>query len=214
MDINGASLAREVGSPHVLEEAVTGQDHPGVAGQRDEQVELPRPELQASLADHCLAPTGVEPQCADLDRSGAGGGGGRAAEDRLHPRHQGPGIERLGDVVVGAQLEPDNRVHVVRPRREHQDRGLAAAPDLAADIEPILLRQHQVQDHEVRVVAQVERERIVTVARGDHGEALLLQVEAQKLHDVRLIVDHEDPLHGLRVYGAAGDAGTSNVSGR
>src|SRR5665647_71512 len=40
VDVDGASLAGEVGSPDILQEAVPSQDHPGIAGKRDEQVEL------------------------------------------------------------------------------------------------------------------------------------------------------------------------------
>ena len=105
-------------------------------------------------------------------------------------------VERLRHVVVGAQLEPDDRVDVVGPRGQHEDRGRPAPADLATHLEPVDPRQHQVQDDEVRVVAGVERERLVPVASRDHREALFLEVEPEQLHDVRLVIDDEDAFHG------------------
>jgi len=195
MDIDGPRLAREVRPPDVLQEAIAGQDDPGVARERGKQVELARPQLEAALADRGLAAPAVDAQRADLDRAGAGCRPGRTPEDCPDACDQGPRVEGLRDVVVGAQLQPDDGIHVVRTGGEHEDRRLAAPANLATDVEAILLRQHEVQDHEVRVVPEVERERLVPIARGDHPEALLLEVEPEELHDVRLVVDDEDAFH-------------------
>jgi hypothetical protein len=153
------------------------------------------PQLEAALVDMGLAATRVDPQRADLDRAGTRCRRGCAPEDRLDSCDQGTWVERLRDVVVGVQLKPDDRVDVVGPRGQHEDGGRPAPTDLATDLEPVDDRQRQVQDHEVRVVPQMERQRRVPVAGGDHGEALFLEVELEQLHDVRLVVD-EDAFHG------------------
>ena len=135
VDVDRPGLAREVGAPDVLEQRVAGQDDAGIPGQGRQQVELAGPQLEAALADRRLATPAVDAQRADLDRAGAGCRPGRAPQDRLDPGDQGARVERLGHVVVGAQLEPDDRVDVVGPGGQHQDRRLAAPPDLAADVE-------------------------------------------------------------------------------
>ncbi len=50
----------------------------------------------------------------------------RAAQDRLHAREQLARIERLRQIVVGAEIEPDDAIDVVAARREHQHRRLRA----------------------------------------------------------------------------------------
>src|ERR1035437_2687303 len=154
-DVDSSRLAREVGAPDVLEQRVAGQHDARVPGQRCEKVELARPELQTALVDVGLAATRVDPQRADLDRAGTGCRRGRPPEDRLDSCNQGTWVEWLRDVVVGAQLKPDDRVDVVRPRGQHENRGRPAPADLATHLEPVDARQHQVQDDEVRVVAGV-----------------------------------------------------------
>ena len=54
-----------------------------------------------------------------------------------------------------------------------------------------------VEEHRVGRLVAHERERLVTVGRGDHAVARLLEVDADELADVRLVVDHED--HGHRI---------------
>jgi hypothetical protein len=44
-----------------------------------------------------------------------------AAQDGLDARHQLAGIERLGQVVIGAELEADDLVDVLAAGRQHDD---------------------------------------------------------------------------------------------
>ena len=155
MDIDGPRLTREVRAPDVLEQTVAGQDDAGVPGERREEIELAGAEAEVAAGDRRLAAARIDPERADLDRAPAAGRRVRPAQDRLDPGDERPRVERLRDVVVGAELETDDRVDVVVPGGEHQDRGVAAPPDLAADLEAVELRQHQVEDHEIRVVASM-----------------------------------------------------------
>ena len=195
MDVHGPGLAREVGAPDVLEQRVAGQDDAGVARQRGQQVELAGAQLEPPVADVGLAPAGIDAQVADLDRPAALGRHVGPAQDRLDPRHQGSRVERLGHVVVRAQLQADDRVHVLGAGGQHQDRHVAAAAQLAADLEAVHLGQHQVQHDQVRVAALVLDQGLLAVGRGHDGEALLLEVQPDQLDDVALVVDDEDGLH-------------------
>ena len=138
---------------------------PGSRASADEQVEFAGPQVDPAIGDRRLAPPRIDPEDADLDRPPAPRRDLGPSQDRLDPGHQGARVERLRDVVVGAQLEADDRVDVVVAGGQDQDRRVAAAAQLAAHLEPIPTRQHQVQDHEVRVVARLGRERLVAVAR-------------------------------------------------
>jgi hypothetical protein len=99
-------------------------------------------------------------------------------------------------------------------RREHQHGRVAAPADLPADLEAVDLRQHEVEDDQVGVVAGVAIEGFLPVRRGDDREALLLQVEPDEVDDVALIVHHEDRLHRGAGYAAAEPSNPDRVSGR
>ena len=214
VDVDGARLTGEVGSPDVLQERVARVHDARVAGQRGEKVELARAKIETPLPDVRLAPARVDAQVADLDRAGAAGRRVGPAKDGADAGDQLARVERLGDVVVGAQLEPDDRVDVLGARGQHDDRRLAATADLAAHLPAVQLGEHQVEDDERWVVPLVEDERLATFARGQHLEALLLEVEADEIDDVALVVDDQDRLHRGRGYAAARARRRLRVKGR
>ena len=92
----------------------------------------------------------VEPDGADLDRRVAGAGRrARAPQHRPDPRDHLAGAERLDDVVVGAELEPDDPVGLLAARREDDDRDARRRAQLAADVEPGAVREPDVEQDEV-----------------------------------------------------------------
>ena len=117
MDIDRPGLTGEVGAPDVLEERLATEDDAGIPGQRGQEVELAGPQLDTALADEDLAPARLDAEAADLDRAAEADGPVGPAEDGLDPGDERPGVERLRDVVVGAELEADDGIDVVRPRR-------------------------------------------------------------------------------------------------
>src|SRR3546814_1117178 len=66
-------------------------------------------------------------------------------------------IERLGHVVVGPDLKTDNPVNVFAQRRQHDDGYSGGRAQPAADAEPDLAGQHDVQHHEVDVAPRQDR---------------------------------------------------------
>ena len=195
VDVDRPGLAREVGAPDVLEQAVAGEDDARIAGEGGEEVELARAQVELALADGGLPPTRVDPQRAHLHGPAAARHDVGPPQDRLDPGDERPRVERLGHVVVGAELEADDRVDVVVAGGEHEDRRVAAPPELAADLEAVDLGEHQVEDDEVGLVAGVQRESLLAVRGADDRVALLLQVQAKEVDDVALVVDDEDRLH-------------------
>ena len=126
-----------------------------------------------------------------LGRAGAG-----APQHGAHARQQLGDRERLGDVVVGAQLEAEHLVGFGRAGGQHDDRRRdRARPQVAAHVEAVLLRQHHVEDH------QVGRERagllqpLVAVGGGFDLVALELEVVAQPEPHLRLVFNHQDSFH-------------------
>ena len=75
-----------------------------------------------------------------------------AAQPGAHPGDELLGLERLHDVVVGAGLQAHDDVDGVGLGRQHDDRHAGLGPDLAADLEAVDAREHDVEEHQVGAV--------------------------------------------------------------
>ncbi len=103
--------------------------------------------------------------------------------------------KRLRDVVVGADLEPQDPVDLLAFGGQHDDGRLdPLLPELAADVEATHAGQHDVQQDQVRVLFDGEVDRRVAAAGRDDAVPLLLQVELQALRDVFFVFDDQDLL--------------------
>ena len=83
--------------------------------------------------------------------------------------------ERLGDVVVGAELEPEHLVDLLRLGGEHDDRHRRARAQPAADLEPVEHRQHHVEHDQVEGLLGEAVQRLAAVVGADHLVAVLAQ---------------------------------------
>ena len=124
-----------------------------------------------------------------------------AAQLFLDPLDQDLHAVRLGDVVVSAGREADKLVRLFGLGRHHDDRdvtGALALLQLAADIKPALLRQHQVQHNQVRQLQLGLPQPLRTVERRDHLESFPLEVATQDFDQGSLVLDHQNLLlrHG------------------
>ena len=118
-----------------------------------------------------------------------------AAQDGLDAGDQLARIEGLGDIVIGAQLQADDLVHIVVAGGEHDDGQVgreSARAHLTADRPPVDLGKHEVEDHQSRELAGNQFERLGTGAGGLRAVALPLQVHTHQFDDVGFIIDDED----------------------
>ena len=134
-------------------------------------VQLQRPEPQ-----HPLAPAALPPE---------------PPQHGLDPGEQLLGVEGLGDVVVSTELEPHHLVHGLALGREQHHRDVALLPHLLQYLEPAHARQHDVQDHEVEVLAVESPQGLRPVLRRDHPVALRLQHDGGHLQKRRVVVDQQ-----------------------
>ena len=119
----------------------------GLAEQQGEEVELLRRQLELVLADP--GPPGglVDPHAVDLRRPGVAA----PPQHRPHAGQQLGEPERLGDVVVGAGVEPEHGVDLVGPPGEHEDRHRAAGGAQApAHVEAVDVGQPEVEQRRGR----------------------------------------------------------------
>ncbi len=185
MDVHGARVAGKGVAPDALEQLVAGQHEAAVVEQLPEEVEFLGRELNLLVADLYLSPPGVDHQVTMLQHGALGLLPFRrgAPEDGLHARDQLARVERLRHVVVRADFEADDLVDVLVARRQHQDRDVGLLADAAADLDPVDVRQHQVEHDQRRLLALHRRERVRTVRRGAHLVARVLEVQRDEGRD-------------------------------
>ena len=156
-----------------------------------EQLELLRRQLDRLARNGDVVRLAVEQDVAERERVAAILWLA-APQHRLHARDELARRERLRDVVVGADLEPDDPVGLLVARGEHQDRNVRAGAHLAADVEAVLARQADVEQHEPDRMPLELDQRLVAVPHPDHAVAVARQVAADELADRRLVLDEED----------------------
>ena len=180
---------------------------PGLGGEQREQVELLQRQLQLAAVERRPARRDV-----DLERADRRGRlvppwrlAGSRRGDGADPRHELAQAERLHDVVVRAELEPDDAVDLLALRRDHDDRHVRARAQLAADREAVDVRQPEVEQHEVDG-GGVERRLAGRDAR--HLEALAREPLDERLGDRVFVLDDEQVHAGDRraASAARGDA--------
>src|SRR4029077_2180402 len=89
-----------------------------------------------------------------------------APQHRPHARYELAWAERLGHVVVRAELEAGQPVRLLDSRGEHDDRHVALTPQRPGDLEAVHARQPEVEDDEVGPLGTGECQRVRAVTGG------------------------------------------------
>ena len=213
MDVDRPRLPVVRAAPERLEQPLPRVDDTGGRGESAEELELDVGELDVPSGHAHRPPGEVDRDVPGLDRRGVAGARprrGHAAQERPDAAPELPDRERLRDVVVGAELEPEHLVELVVAGREHDDRHGALGAQALADLEPVELREHDVEDDEVDGLLAEALERLLAVARRHDAEAVALERIGQKLLDGLLVVDEEDGrgiCHDSMMPGRAAPAG-------
>jgi hypothetical protein len=115
-----------------------------------------------------------------------------APQQRLDACHEFQHREGLGQVVVGAQLQAKDAVHLARPCADDDDRRVARhGAGAAADLEAVHAGQHQVEHQRVPMAAlQFAQARVAVRGVFDHI-AFVAQVHAQQFGDVGVVLDDQ-----------------------
>jgi len=143
-------------------ELVARQHEASVVEQLPEQVELLRSKLDLLVTHTRLATARIDDEVAvhdDLALTVAPLGR-RPPKDRPDPRHELARVEGLGEVVVGADLEPDDLVHVLVARGQHEDGHVGVLADPLADLDAVDVREHQVEHDQRRLLRRHRGQRI------------------------------------------------------
>jgi len=174
------------------EKGVPGNHPPRPTHERDEDVELDAGELHR-LAGHLdLAGADVGQHVAHRQALGEGL---RLAssEHRAEPSQELAGAEGLGDVVVGANLQPHHAVRLVSPRGEHEDRNAALAADATDDFQAVDAGHHDVEEHGIECPDAQQLEPLQAIRGADHRDAVLLQERLQEFLEPAVVIDEQHP---------------------
>ena len=114
-----------------------------------------------------------------------------AAQPGAHPGDELLGLERLDDVVVGAGLQAHDDVDGVGLRGEHDDRHAGLGADLAAHLEAVDAREHDVEEHQVGAVLAEDADGGGAVGDVVDLEPLVAQDDAEHLRQRQVVVDDQ-----------------------
>ena len=123
------------------------------------------------------------------------GFGGAAPDDGLDPGDDLPGAERLRDVIVGAQFQPDDPVRLVPLGRQHHHGGpggRGVGPDLPEQVQPVHPREQDVEKDQFRLL----RSRLLPpgLSVGSHRRRKPFPAEGvdEQVPDLLLVLHDED----------------------
>jgi len=124
-------------------------------------------------------------------RRGAIAGHAAGAQQRPHPRHQFLRAEWLGHVVIGAGIQRPHFLVLARAHGQHDHRHLAPLPQLRQHLVAFHVRQADIQDHQIHVLAGGHVQAFLARGGLAHLVALSAQADVQEPADLGFIVDHQ-----------------------
>ena len=161
-----------------------------------EYLELGRGEADPSVAALDAPPLEVYHEVAmaqDAPTGRIGEVAVRPSEQGLDPAEQLAKAVRLRQVIVRAELEADHLVDLVVPRREHEDRHLAAGrADPTQDLEAIDARKADIEHDQIRRLARGDLQPLFAGARDPDVVALLLERVLDAARDRIFVLDDQD----------------------
>ncbi len=204
-------------SPNMFEELFAATGAAWARREVDEQVELACRQRQRcrrasparATTSMSRSPASISPATSVNAVTGAAG----PPQDGLHAGGEFAGRERLRDVVVGAELEPDDAVVFVAARGQHDHRHRALRPQSATDLEPVDLRKHQIKHDEVGPALGRLRS-ASSPAPTDSTSRPAFEITNDDLAHRRVVLDHEDITRvrsPLRPYRHRHDQGAGNL---
>src|SRR5262249_2212186 len=158
--------------------------------QHFEHAQLSRREIERLAVEHRPAPGGVEAQGAVRQHRPAARM--PTADQRAHACLQLGQLERLGGIVVGAQIEALDAVIQGIARSENQYRhARAAMAQPAQDLEAVELGQAQIEYHQVVFLRGEHVVRLPAFAEAVHGVIGVAQRTCEPVGQYGLVLDYE-----------------------
>ena len=194
MRIHRTVIARELIPPNDCQQVIPREHAPRRRGQRVQQLNLPPRQVQLVPGQRDGQRRQVNRQLADhqhfLFRRRRD-----APKHRANPRHHLAGGKRLDDVIVRADIQPENPIRVLVLGGNHQNRHARHPADAAADLQSVQPRQHDIQQDQRRLGRVEQGERLLAGLRRQHRPPLFFDVLRQNIDDLRVVVHHQNRIH-------------------
>ena len=148
--VDGLGRAVPVRVPDLLQDGLAADDGPRILGEKSQEIELLGRQGHLGPVDEDPSGTAIDgegPEDLDLVQPGRLSA---APHDGADPGDQLPEAERLDDVVVRAQLQPDHPIDLGAASGDHQDRDGRPGPQLLAEVVAVHVGQAQVEKHHLR----------------------------------------------------------------
>ena len=100
-------------------------------------------------------------------------------------------VERLGDVVVRAQLESDDLVGVVPAGGDHDQGRVRVLADLARQREPVHARQHQIDEQDVEPLPRERLQRLPAVLGQNGLHPVLAEEFGEQRRQLAVVLDEQ-----------------------
>src|SRR5262245_56926778 len=146
------------------------------------QVNLPTTVAGAQLFEVDREPVEREP--CDFET--------RAPQHRTDARPQLIELERLGDVVVGTQLQRLDLVDCLIARGEHDHRYLRVPADQTTEVEAVRARDDYIEEHEIRAERSQSFEGQVAVVCALDIEAGKREIVGQDRREMAVVPDEQN----------------------
>jgi hypothetical protein len=192
--VHNAVGDEDVVSPYGVDDLGAGDHAAEVVEEELQHLQLDGGEIGACAAAPKLGAGEIGLAVAETaHRLGIGGG---AAEQGADAGAELTGTERLGHVIVGAEIEAHDFFGLLSFRGQHEDRGAdLVAPQVAADLEAVLARQHDVEQDEVPAGLTSAAAGGVAVGCDFDVVSFVAQVQFEPERDVGLVFDNQNSAH-------------------
>ena len=134
-----------------------------------------------------------------------GAAGRRPPRDRPDARDQLAQPEGLHEIVVRTELEADHAIGLLAARGDDDDRHVGALAEAPADVEPVDVREPQVEQHEIGARSG---KRLGPRRRAFDDEALTAKPLRERQRDRFLVFHEQDPHDRILAAFAPGAIGT------
>src|SRR6266542_962849 len=216
VDVQGLCVADVINAPDFVDQVLTGEEPPLPGEEQLQELELLWSHGDGISPDEHLVAFGIQ-----LDRPPGQLAGQRGlrgdrhlgpAQVSAYPGYQLPHRERLRHIVVGTELEPRHLVRLGVLGGQDDDGDLRLGPDCAADVQSRQLRQHEVEDHDRRLLGPEPLQRLLPIHGREDGESLAGEAVGEAVRKGRLVLDDEDAPRGrgLHAHRAAPGGGVTN----
>lgn len=166
----------------------TSEYSSGVLDKKLQQLELYRRERQvASLEPRAIAMF-IENEPVRLYGSPVAS----PAKDGLDPCDYFARTERLADIVVGAELKPEQAIDLLDPCSDDDNGNTGEGSDFPADVHAVKPRQHDVKQDEVGLVIPYPRHDLCPVVQGKRFITGRLEIVCQQRCELLFVLDDKD----------------------